>query len=82
MINLASPAVLKDTRVYHLVPKNLTDANLAVEICAKKWVSDNIFNENFDCTQKGISIKASAFFLMLLCLILLFWTQKVLPEWN
>lgn len=37
MINLASPAVLKDTRVYHLVPKNLTDANLAVEICAKKW---------------------------------------------
>lgn len=36
MINLASPAVLKDTRMYHLVPKNLTDANLAVEICAKK----------------------------------------------
>lgn len=36
MINLASPAVLKDTRVYHLVPKNLTDTNLAVEICAKK----------------------------------------------
>lgn len=43
MINLASPAVLKDTRVYHLVPKNLTDTNLAVEICAKKWEFLNIY---------------------------------------
>lgn len=43
MINLASPAVLKDTRVYNLVSKNLTDANLAVEICAKKWEFLNIY---------------------------------------
>lgn len=43
MINLASPAVLKDTRVYHLVPKNLTDTNLAVEIRAKKWEFLNIY---------------------------------------
>lgn len=43
MINLASPAVLKDTRVYHLVPKNLTDTNLAVQIRAKKWEFLNIY---------------------------------------